>query len=284
MLAVLLALSLGGCAIRPMDHSLPPGSMSPGRPSREPAPNPMTQPTAAQDPARAVLDTLADTLTNTGYDTETGRYTYTHLRTWDFATNVLAVFDDQLWLGTDGSGREQQARYPDQPPGAVPRWPTGRAVHTDVQDFAPGGYDRSLPEAASPDPTVLAAQLDTISPRANGPQSVLRAVADLYRDSAPTIRVRAALLHLLADTPGLTLLRQVTDRAGRVGIGVSIDSDTRDLLILDPHTGVLLAYEATQLIKPPGSMLAVGAVRESVLYLGAALLDQDTHLPVPPAT
>lgn len=203
---------------------------------------------------------------------------YTHLHTWAFATNVIAVFDEQLWLGVDASGREQQAQYPDQPVGAPPRWPTGQAVHTDVQDYPAGGYPRSLPEAPSPDPTVLAAQLDTISPRASGPQSVVRAIADIYRDTAPTLQVRAALLHVLARTPGLVMRGQLTDRAGRTGIAVSVDSDTRDLLIFDPHTGVLLAYEALQLTKPPGSMLPAGAVRESVLYLRSARIDQDTNV------
>ncbi len=124
-------------------------------------------------------------------------------------------------------------------------------------------------------------QLNTIQPRANGPQSVVRAIADIYRDMAPPPPVRAAMLHLLASTGDVVYRGAVTDRAGRPGVEVSVDSDVRDTLIFDGHTGVLLAFEAVLLTQPSGLDIGPRAIRESVLYLDYGYTDQ---LGVPAAT
>jgi hypothetical protein len=60
--------------------------------------------------------------------------------------------------------------------------------------------------------------------------------------------VRAAVLRFVAATPGIRLTGHVTDRAGRPGIAVSLDSDysglpTRYTLIFDEHDGRLLGDE-----------------------------------------
>jgi hypothetical protein len=60
---------------------------------------------------------------------------------------------------------------------------------------------------------------------------------------------------MLSDLDGLIWQGPVTDRAGRLGVAVTMDSDhggTRDTLIFDPYTGRLLAYDLTYLRNPPG--------------------------------
>jgi hypothetical protein len=172
-LVVLLALGVGGCSIWSLHDPLAPAATMSGHASRESAPNPASAPlTSAQDPARTVLDKLADTLTNTGYDTETGRYMYVHFRERAFATSVTAVFDEQMWVGDDGSGRDVRQRYPDQPLGATPRPAGGGPVRTDAEDFPAAGFPRGLPAPPSADPSVLATQLDQISPRRADPEGV----------------------------------------------------------------------------------------------------------------
>lgn len=65
---------------------------------------------------------------------------------------------------------------------------------------------------------------------------------------------RTAILTVLRDIPGIAYCRSVTDRAGRTGIGVSATADDiRSLLILNPTTGELLAYERAALTPPHGS-------------------------------
>ncbi|WP_139131521.1 hypothetical protein [Micromonospora halophytica] len=52
---------------------------------------------------------------------------------------------------------------------------------------------------------------------------------------------------MLADVNGLSYYPRVVDRADRRGIGVAAtgaEGTSRDLLILHPHTGEVLAYEA----------------------------------------
>jgi hypothetical protein len=83
-------------------------------------------------------------------------------------------------------------------------------------------------------------------------------------------RVRVAATAVLRDTDGLTYHGTVTDHAGRPGIAVSAGSDngaTRDLLIVDPHTGDLLAYERTAMRDPGGLGITTPTVLTYTLYL-----------------
>ena len=237
--------------------------------------------------ARNPLEQLVQHLADTPYDRRHGRYTYIHTHNWALDTTAsanrttsrIAVFDEQLWIADDNSGRDHLARLPDQPAGGPLRWSSPKPGTAATEDFPPDGRPRSLPEAPSADPDTLAAQLNTIQPRANGPQSVVRAIADIYRDTAPPTPVRAAMLHLLASTTAVTYRGHVTDRAGHRGVAVSVDSDVRDTLIFDERSGVLLAFEAMLLTQPGGLDIGPGAIRESVLYLDFGHTD---HLGVPP--
>ena len=78
--------------------------------------------------------------------------------------------------------------------------------------------------------------------------AAIRAVADLA--SWHTLRRddRAAVLTTLARHDQLTYYPHVTDRAGRVGVGIAAtDNDGhRNLLVLHPRTGGILAYETAR--------------------------------------
>jgi hypothetical protein len=60
--------------------------------------------------------------------------------------------------------------------------------------------------------------------------------------------VRAAMLRYLAQVKGLASVGAVNDRAGREGLGFTLDINSPEfpktyLLVIDPDTGHLLAYE-----------------------------------------
>jgi len=241
--------------------------------------------------ARNPLDELARRIADAPFDRQNGRYTYIHTHGWaldtaataDRTTSRIAVFDEQLWIAADDSGRDRLARLPDQPAGGPLRWSTPKPATAAIEDFPPGGRSRSLPTPPSADPDVLAAQLNTVQPRANGPQSIVRAIADIYRDIAARTPVRAAMLRLLSRVSAVTYRGHDNDRAGRTGIAVSVDSDVRDTLIFDAYTGVLLAHEAVLLTQPSGLDVGPGAIGESVLYLDYAYTDRVGAPPPAPA-
>lgn len=103
----------------------------------------------------------------------------------------------------------------------------------------------------------LRSQLQVGHPVENGVQSVIAAITDLYRETAPSSGVRAGILRILAEQ-GVRLDGIVTDRDGRRGVGYSIVHNggalpTRVTLIFDSSTGWLLGQE-TVLIETAGSL------------------------------
>jgi hypothetical protein len=134
--------------------------------------------------------------------------------------------------------------------------PPTRRRKSPTDDTFPPGASLVDPTPLSTDPGILAHRLDSIDKLALGPQSALRALAEVNQWQVPGREVRAAAVAVLRDTDGLAYHGTVTDRAGRPGIAVAATSDnggTRDLVILDPHTGELLAYEHTA-IRDPGKL------------------------------
>jgi hypothetical protein len=106
------------------------------------------------------------------------------------------------------------------------------------------------------------ARLDSIDAFALGPQSALRALADVDQWQTPGRDVHAAAVAVLRDTDGLTYHGTVIDRPG-IAIAVSSNNGAaRDLIILDPHTGDLLAHGHTAM-RDPG---ALGVTQPTVTY------------------
>jgi hypothetical protein len=71
-------------------------------------------------------------------------------------------------------------------------------------------------------------------------------VGDALRETAATPAQRAALYEVAAKIPGVQLLGEVTDPAGRRGIAVAMDhrvDGILETLVFDPETSMLLAEE-----------------------------------------
>jgi hypothetical protein len=99
----------------------------------------------------------------------------------------------------------------------------------------------------SPDPETLARQLERAG-GGSGEAVRLEHVEMAYGEMPIPPKVRAALLRYVAETPDLQVDGKVTDRAGRVGVAVSVETDdsglpSRQMLIVDPNDGRLLGTE-----------------------------------------
>jgi hypothetical protein len=100
-------------------------------------------------------------------------------------------------------------------------------------------------------------------------------VGDALRETNASPAQRAALYAVAARIPGVDLLGNVTDAAGRRGIAVAKDDDVnhvRSTLVFDPRTSVLLAEEETTLA---GNSLGYpdGTRIETATYLETAIVD-----------
>lgn len=104
-------------------------------------------------------------------------------------------------------------------------------------------------------PAVSAHELDIGHPRRIGPVERFVSLTDLALNQPIPPRAQAAVLRVLAHSPGLIDSGRVTDRAGRPGVAVSLDSayaglPTRYTLIFNPNTGGLPGEEETLLGNP----------------------------------
>ncbi|WP_326556459.1 CU044_5270 family protein [Micromonospora sp. NBC_01796] len=241
------------------------------------------------DPAAPWLRELAERTAGLEETAGTGRYTYQHSQTWSIEdtgsdpdrANAVIAQDERLWWAEDGSGREEITALPPQAGNTdAAQWldgpPPGSDANLARTDYRPGEMALVVDDPAT-DPAVLTRQLSAHEPFSNGPQAVIRAVADLYRFHEMSPALRAAVLNVLTETNGLVYRGRVVDRAGRTGVAVSVDSDagaTRDLAVLDPDTGTLLSYEQVALISPPRSAVRAPAVISYVLYLAHQRTDQ----------
>ncbi|NJC13153.1 hypothetical protein F4558_002979 [Micromonospora profundi] len=184
-----------------------------------------------------------------GCDASPGRFAYIHLLQWatdttiagNRATTRIVLFEEQRWRADDASGRVIRSRYP------------GANQPTDDSTYHPGELDGPIGPIAT-DPAALNAHIDATQPRFLGPTAVIRGLVSLLGWRTPNQAARTTVMTVLRDTPGVAYHGSVTDRAGRTGVGVSATSDgIRFLLILNPTTGELLAYERAALTPPPAS-------------------------------
>lgn len=226
------------------------------------SPGPSVVPDTGGNPAACLRPIIAG-LQPTAYDGHSGRYEYIHTtRRSGYQTEIpgghgaLATVtyqvNDSSWLAADGSGRTATTPgapiFPDQVsrdffthhPSLLPF-----ADGTDTRNLRPTGTITAMPAA---DPAAMAQALYQF--RENGPAYALVGVADFGRilDAAH----RSAELRFLADLDGVTCRGSVTDDAGRTGVLISADGgpgdnqpspgdQSREYLLLDPHTGEVLA-------------------------------------------
>lgn len=186
-------------------------------------------------------------------------------REWSLATRIdgeqvtSAVVPVRVSLTRRADGSAELVRRTSMPefPDRVSRerWveagrPAARPVTVDHQRWAPGEF---RPEAAGlpDDPARLLPALSQGHPIAElGDAEVLVAIADAYRSTLLSPAQQAALFAFAAGRPGLEPYGSVTDRAGRRGYALSVESDlsglpTRYTAIFDPVSGRLLDFEQT---------------------------------------
>ena len=227
----------------------------PGPPPMAATPPPLVFQAPVPPSGAEVLARLADVSAGRP-DPPAGRYAYVRRRTWQLDVTNDASPPTQVrpalvesWLTRGGAGDMRTTVL-----GDAPSRPWTRSV------AGPG-----LP-ALTPDATRLAAALGFDGRPGHGSAAQFTAFAALAARQPLMPRVRAMLELLLARVPGLIDSGTVLDRAGRSGVGVSLDSSTssgrrlRIVLIFDPVTGALLESDETLQSEPGRLPVHEGAV------------------------
>ncbi|MEO8969022.1 MAG: CU044_5270 family protein [Solirubrobacteraceae bacterium] len=195
------------------------------------------------------------------------RYAYTKTMGWYLATRVdgqattSAVIPSttQSWAAPNGSTHVHRV--------FINRADGSRSI----EDFT---YAKGpVPVQLSTDQVVLARQLALGHPLGNGPVEKFMALTDLALRQPIPPGAESAILRFLARTRALINRGSVTDRAGRRGVGVALDSNYSGLLtrytwIFDPHTGALLGNEET-LLDPGKLHVRKGSVISYTTYLSS---------------
>ena len=97
-------------------------------------------------------------------------------------------------------------------------------------------------------------------------------------------QLRSALYQALTRLDGIELTGEVTDLAGRRGVGVTIGPTEeklprRTVLIFDPATGRLLGTRSVLAADVPGTRLPPGTVMEETAFLEMSVVDSPTTRP-----
>ncbi|MEV0944008.1 hypothetical protein AB0I90_27005 [Micromonospora wenchangensis] len=211
-------------------------------------PPPTSSPSSAPPvPAGPVLTRLAATLTDAPADTTRGGYQYVERRTW--YRDLIGppgptgwperIRVDQLWR-TDDAAKGRLVSVHLETHGCIPD-------DGESGSWAGRTGDRfDQPPPRQPD-ALRTHLLIAGGPGENRPQDIVGGVAMLYERHALTRPVRAAVLRLLAQQPGLLAQAGVTDRIQRPGTDLILPYTDRsgvprrDILTIDARSGVLLA-------------------------------------------
>jgi hypothetical protein len=209
------------------------------------------------------------------------------------AVSALVPHVREIWIAPDGSGRLLEESY--EPmflgPQDKVKWeeagrpPLGGPGNSD-ESFGPGGlYYQNFSEY-SIDPDEL---YDQIRNRAEGHGSstdseMLVLVGDLLRETVAPPDLRAALFRVAARIPGVELVGEVTDPAGRKGIAVARTSDDsgyseRDELVFDPETSEMLAERQVLLERVDWLDAEPGTVIGYAVYLESGIVDSTSERP-----
>lgn len=221
--------------------SRPAGAVSPGPAATGPLP------ASVSDLAR-----IADRVVAAPYETgkaREGSFEYTDIR---------------IWSATDAMGNPAKTEGATVSVRRVRSWSnaggsTGRAYAVDEARGCPAEDQRWTKQEPSPWGGPLSSAPDAVRRQLLGPPpnkgiDLWGQVGELYLYRLVPLATRRGVLRMLAGLPGVTVHRNVTDAAGRLGIAVT---DTvgpaiappgppvRHTLIFDPATGDLLATVLT---------------------------------------
>lgn len=195
-----------------------------------------------------VMPTLADlaqAAANQPPPRGAGIFNYIHTKGWFLdveqttsgrvISSQVQPYDRRLWVDVTGAGRIQQT------------W--------NDEISTPSGTYRSGQLFTAPTMTGSAPELQEQLRRANpdrSPAQWVAAIKDTWANEVVTPALQSALLQILSQQPVL-LEGATTDRLGRRGIAISVessdgDSRTKEILVLDPTSGMLLGYEEVALV------------------------------------
>ncbi|MFG3553695.1 CU044_5270 family protein [Micromonospora sp. NPDC047557] len=208
-------------------------------------------PPAADPPLR----TLASEIKDTEYDHRTGRYMYHQTRVWgepvlsspDGRHHMAFAGESKVWQAADGTGsqsnKQLEPQYPDQESRVYwqRRFPSRSTVTS-----SPAPSLIPLPPMELTPPSADPSQLRELLNVNSGAGAASKGVSTLYARYVVPRAIRAEILRVIADVPGFRWRGRVADRAGRAGVAVTVDdreNHQQSLLIFDPTTGELLAYE-----------------------------------------
>ena len=274
---ILLMIAASVAAIRTTDIS----SAGPSRGAALAVPPPTTSSPNPPTTGDRLL-AIADRLVAAPGDSTSGKYEYRHTRTWMLTstgqlaprpmTTAVLSRDDRRWVARDASGTVTAVEAgPDYTlAGAGPGYrstDTEFTRHRAVTTTHPArGLGGSITGPIPTDPVLLARVLAAVDPTRTGSEATIIDVQDLFSARYVSPPARAAILRVLAAVPGLVCHDQVTDRLGRTGIAVSLNTETRDApalrhsLIFDPATGQLLAYEQRLTAREPDFRVPAGKI------------------------
>jgi hypothetical protein len=210
---------------------------------------------------------------------------------WEFS--VLVPHTREIWIAPDGSGRLRvQSGQPKffGPEDEVEWEAAGRPSFdgTGISDdsFGPGGLSFTDFSEYSTDPDEL---YDQIRSRAegHGPSTdaeMFVLVGDLLRETVAPPDLRAALFRVAAKIPGVELVGNVTDPAGRNGVAVARTSDDagfleRNELVFDPDTSELLAERQALLERVAWADAEPGTVIGYAVYLSSGAVETTSDRP-----
>lgn len=198
---------------------------------------------AASLEPRVVEDGYLYTRTEAMWQTSYADFTY------------LRPVSREIWLAADGSGRLSETvgepvflSEADKEAWIAAGSPP---THANNMDFGPD-------EGAFFDASTLPTDVDELRElvRSRAEQADRRpaevemfvVIGDFLRETVAPPEVRAALYEVAATLPGVQLLGEMTDHAGRVGIGVAMaDGEFQEVLIFDPATSSLLEHQTVGL-------------------------------------
>lgn len=210
---------------------------------------------------------------------------------WEFS--VLTPHTREIWIAPDGSGRlrvqsgqpnffgpEDEAEW-----NAAGRPPIDGPRTTD-ESFGPDELSYTDFSEYSTDPDEL---YDQIRSRAEGygpstDAEMFVLIGDLLRETLAPPDLRAALYRVAARIPGVELVGEVTDQAGREGIAVARTSDdfdylARNELIFDPDTSEFLGEREVLLERVDWADAEPGTVIGYAVYLRSGVVETTSDRP-----
>jgi hypothetical protein len=215
--------------------------------------------------AAALLNDLASiAAAQPAAQTTTAGYRYTKVESTYLNMMVLSGGDviaalgpktREMWIAADGSGRiretsgdvtflNERGRTAWVAMGSPP---LNRAIN---EDFGPRGLSYEDLALLPTDPGALAVVIRERAARTKVPidDEMFVVIGDLLRQQEAPPKVRSALYKVAAGIPGVELIGDARDHAGRQGVAVAKTSSytglrQRNVLIFDPRTSALLGEE-----------------------------------------